>query len=119
MQPLCRHFLTLQDDLAILVQNHQVIGLDHDFGGLKASAPTPRKLLANNRFETVQGTVGHQRCNVSSLHRPFFRGEPLARIGPPRLQPSFQLAAEAWARVDLFEYGCVINPVKAFFNVGV
>jgi len=61
LQPLCRHFLTLHDDLAILVQNHQVIGLDHDFGCLKASAPTPRKLLANNRFETVQGTVGHQR----------------------------------------------------------
>jgi hypothetical protein len=43
----------------------------------------------------------------------------LASIVHPRLQPSFQLAAEAWAGIDLFEYGCMINPVKAFFDVGV
>jgi hypothetical protein len=43
----------------------------------------------------------------------------LAGIVHPRLQPSFQLAAEAWARVDLFEYGGMINPVEAFFDVGV
>jgi hypothetical protein len=119
LQPRCRHFLTWHDDLAILVQNHPVIGRDHDFGCLKASAPTPRTLLAKNRFETVQGNVGHQRCTVSSLPRPFVRGEPLARIGHPRLPPSFQWAAEAWARVDLFASGGMINPVKAFFKVGV
>jgi len=43
----------------------------------------------------------------------------LARIGHPRLPPSFHLAAAAWARVDLFEYGCMIKPVTAFFHVGV
>jgi len=61
LQPLWRHCLTLHDDLAILVQNHHVIGIDHDLGCLKASAPTPRQLLAKNRCETGQGHVGHQR----------------------------------------------------------
>ena len=50
--------LALHDDLAILVQDHKVIGIDHDFGCLKASAPTPWKLLAHDRFQTVQGNVG-------------------------------------------------------------
>ena len=59
LQPLCSHFLALHDDLAILVQDHKVIGIDHDFGCLKASAPAPWKLLAQDRLETVQGTVGH------------------------------------------------------------
>ena len=50
LQPLCRHVLTLHNDLAILVEDHQVIGIDHDFGRLKASAPTPWKPLADDRL---------------------------------------------------------------------
>lgn len=53
LQPLCSHCLAVHDDLAILVQDHKVIGIDHDFRCLKASAPTPWKLLAQDRLETV------------------------------------------------------------------
>jgi hypothetical protein len=53
LEPLCGHFLALQANLAILVQNHKVISIDHDFGCLEASTPTPWKLLAHDRFETV------------------------------------------------------------------
>ena len=50
LQPLCRHVLTLHNDLAILVEDHKVIGIDHDFGCLKASASTPWKPLADDRL---------------------------------------------------------------------
>lgn len=50
LQPLCRHVLTLHNDLALLVEDHKVIGIDHDFGCLKASAPTPWKPLADDHL---------------------------------------------------------------------
>src|SRR5437870_1833154 len=115
LPPLCRHVLTWPNDLAILVEDHTVISIDHDFGCLQASTPTPWKPLAQDRLSTVQGTGGNERCTGASLHGPFFRGEPLAGSIPPRLQPSFHLAAAAaGARVDLVEDGCLINLVEAF-----
>lgn len=119
LSPLCGHVLALQDNLAILVQHHTVISIDHDFGCLEASTPTPWALLAHDRFETVQGHVGTQRGTIPSWHRPVCRGEPLASLVQPRLQPSFPLAAAAWARVDRFAYGGMIHPVEAWFDVGV
>src|SRR4029434_5635459 len=50
LQPLCRHVLTLPNDLAVLVEDHKVIGINHDFGCLKASASTPWKPLADDRL---------------------------------------------------------------------
>jgi len=50
LQPLCHHVLTLHNDLAILVEDHKVVGIDHDFGCLKASAPTPWKPFADDRL---------------------------------------------------------------------
>jgi len=50
LQPLCRHVLTLHNDLAFLVEDHKGIGIDHDFGCLKASASTPWKPLADDRL---------------------------------------------------------------------
>ena len=48
LQPLCSHFLTLYDDRVVLVQDHKVIGIDHDFGCLKTSTPTPWEPPAND-----------------------------------------------------------------------
>jgi hypothetical protein len=50
LQPLCRHVLTLHNALAILVEEHKVIGIAHDFGRLQASAPPPGKPLADERL---------------------------------------------------------------------
>jgi hypothetical protein len=50
LQPLCHHVLTLHNDLAILVEDHKVISIDHACGCLKASAPTPWKPLADDRL---------------------------------------------------------------------
>ena len=79
------------------------------------------KVHSGMRFHALSSFITEKFTgrNISSLHRPFFCGEPLASIVHPRLQPSFQLAAEARVGIDLFEYGCMINPVKAFFDVGV
>jgi hypothetical protein len=119
LPPLCRHVLTWPNELAILVEDPQGIGRDHAFGRLKASAPTPWHPRADDRLSTVQGHVGKERGKGPAWHGPFCSGEPLAGILHPRLQPAFPLAAEAWARVDRFEDGCMSQPGDAFGDVGL
>src|SRR5712692_7655632 len=66
LPPLCHPVLTLPHDLAVRVEEHKVLGLDHACGGLQASAPTPWTPLAHARRETVPGHVGHARGKGAS-----------------------------------------------------
>ncbi len=55
-QPLRNELLTLLHDAVILMQNHQVISINHHLGRL-VLAPS-REGLGDGRFETVEGNVG-------------------------------------------------------------
>ncbi len=53
MQPLCHHRLTSLHDSTILMEDDEVIGIDHDVGRLESATPTAWKPLANEGFQTM------------------------------------------------------------------
>jgi len=52
-QPLCHHRLTSLHDSTILVEDDEVIGIDHDVGRLESATPTAWQPLANEGFQTM------------------------------------------------------------------
>ena len=53
LQPLRSHVLALLNDLAVLVEDHEIIGIADHVGRVKPSAAAARKRLDDDGFQAV------------------------------------------------------------------
>ena len=112
-EPAFYHRTRRQERFQVFVQDDEVVGVTDEHG-----AVTLGEGCSQGSFEAVQGDVGKQWGDNSSLGRACFGRVHFSVLEDARFQPAPKLPVDGRNAAQFGQQGGVVNAVEAFFDVG-